>query len=120
MNIESTGVIESHHGGYENGPMCPHSIPPNVHPSHEAALLVQNAVYEAIARDEDGEPATEELGAVSHASSYSSSTGNRMRLYRATELARSSSPWGVVVESLYFRCRICGFVLPASRAPESR
>lgn len=112
MKIESDGLIDLLSS--DGGPLCPASMPP-VHPSHAAMVAAQNAVYEATARDGDGEPATSELEKVGHAVSYSWRTSSRMRLYRDTASALSSR--GVVpVEALYFRCLVCGLVLPAQRA----
>lgn len=118
MKITSTGLIDLRSG--DQGPMCPQSMPPVVHPSHHLAGTFADAAYEATPRGEDGEPLTGDLAAVNQAVSYGPTTENRMRLYRAAVAAQSSSGRDVGVEALYFRCQICGFVLPASRVPELR
>lgn len=114
MNLNDRGIIDLA-DGYD-GPMCPRSFPPVVDRAHELAERFRNVVYEATPRDVDNEPLTADLAAVNDAVSYGRMTNNRMHLFRDAVVAKTRDGHGAVVEALYFRCRICGFVLPAGRA----
>jgi len=106
VKIEQTGVIDL----FQQGPLCPQSMPP-VHAAHAAMVRVQNAAYDAIPKDGDGE-LREDFDPVYSAIAYGDDS--RMRLYRDAVEAMSTRGT-VTVESLYFRCPVCGLILPASR-----
>jgi hypothetical protein len=111
VNLNSEGVIDLLNS---EGPICPNAMLEPIHPSHAIAVRAANAVYDAIPRDSDGEPTTEDLQKVNTAVSYGPDTTNRMRLYRDVVSAmQGSAP--VAVEALFFRCGLCGLTLPASR-----
>lgn len=112
MNLSSSGLIDT----FEQGPLCPNDYGDPQHPSHQLRVRFADAVHEATPRNADGEPASPELDAVNNAVAYGPTTDNRMRLYRATVQAMDVRGT-VTVEALFFRCQICGLVLPASRAP---
>lgn len=112
MNLDSEGLIDLDMGG--QGPLCPNSLPP-AHPAHQLAVTFQNAAYRATPRDADGEPTTPELAAVNMAVSYGEDTNDRMSLYRDVVIARTDGYRTAAVEALFFRCLLCGLILPASR-----
>lgn len=115
MNLSSDGLIDLAGGG-GNGPLCPNSLPP-VHPSHAVHTQMIDAAYEATPKDGDGEPATPELAAVNDAISYGPRSNDRMRLYRDLVSVADGRGLPVAVEALFFRCGICGLILPANRVP---
>lgn len=97
-----------------NGPLCPHSSSPQA-PEHVRHVEVVNAMYDAADKDEDGEwlsPEAEAMYAVV-------SVRDHMRLY--CDIWSGPGGWmsqggpSVTVESWWWRCQVCGFVLPASR-----
>lgn len=110
MMIESDGLIDVQ----GSGPLCPASMPP-VSAAHALLRRIQNVAYQATEYDSDGEPVSAEAGAVVDAVHYGSDTDSRMRLFRDVVSAASGVRGYVAVETLYFRCPICGFVLPANR-----
>lgn len=115
MNLSSDGLIDLS----SDGPLCPRSMSFPIDPAHALAVQFADAVYGATPRGEDGELATPELEAVNHAVSYGPGTTDRMRLYRSVVSALDRSG-PVAVEALYFRCGICGLILPANRVPNGR
>jgi hypothetical protein len=112
MMIESDGLIDLSVG---DGPLCPNAMPP-VSAQHAMLRQIQDAAYRAAEYDTDGEPVSAEAGKVVDAVHYGPETAGRMRLYRDTVAAQSYSI-PVAVEALYFRCTVCGLVLPANRVP---
>lgn len=112
MNLSQSGLIDT----FEKGPMCPNGWAYPVHEAHRLRVRMIDAAYDKTPRNEDNEPMTTELAQVNDALSYGPTTEDRMRLYRDTVQAMDFRGT-VVVETLYFRCQICGLVLPASRAP---
>lgn len=111
MIIESDGLIDIIEG---RGPLCPASMPP-VSAAHALLRQIQNVAYQATEYDGDGEPVSPEAGAVVDAVHYGNETDSRMRLYRDAVSALGGRRGMVAVEALYFRCPLCGFVLPANR-----
>jgi hypothetical protein len=114
VNLNSEGVIDLLHG---DGPICPNAMLEPIHPAHAIEVRMQNVVYDAIPRDGDGEPTTPELAAVNHEVNYGKRVSHRMNLYRDVVSALQGS-LPVAVEALFFRCGICGLVLPANRVPQ--
>lgn len=113
MNMSETGLIDLL--DRDGGPLCPGSYPPR-NEAHALHVRVSDTVHKATPRDINGEPATPELAAVSHAVNYGPDLSERMRLYRDT-VAALDWQGTVTVEALFFRCTLCGFVLPATRTP---
>jgi hypothetical protein len=101
-----------------DGPLCPRSALFPVDPAHALHNRHVDVVCEATPKDADGEPATPDLEAVNHAVSYGPRITERMRLYRSVVSALDHNGT-VAVEALYFRCGICGLILPANRVPEA-
>ena len=95
------------------GPLCPNQLDP-MHPMHRFHVNLQDAAYKASSVDtetlEFTEPGAEK---VYSAISYEQYDGY-MRAYRdvSTVLLRGR-PEGI--ETYYFRCSICGLILPANK-----
>jgi len=111
VNLSSEGVIDLMYG---EGPLCPNSMLEPIDPAHIVAVRMANAVHDATPRDQDGEPTTAELAKVNSAVAYGPTTTARMRLYRDVVSAMDGS-MPTAVEALFFRCGICGLILPANR-----
>jgi hypothetical protein len=97
-----------------NLPLCPNSWGHPIHPLHQLHVRLQDAVYKATPHNKDGEPTTPELEAVNAAVSYGP-VQDRMRLYRDSAGGVFEGQH-VTVESWYFRCDVCGLILPANRS----
>lgn len=89
-----------------SGPLCPQGIPP-VHPAHQQHVDTLDAFYEAAERDASGDM-TPPLDTAYQAAN----TRDRMNLY-VSGSGGTYNGRAVSVEAWYFRCRTCGFVLPA-------
>jgi len=93
-------------------PLCPNLGWPS-NPSHELQVRVLDAFYEATDKDEDGElnPEVEKAYA---AAAYKGKKGttDRMDLY-VTSAAFYRYSKQIIVETYWFKCHVCGFVLPA-------
>ncbi len=102
------GLVETQQGG----PLCPGSFPP-AHPSHAARNDVLDAVYTASPKNEDSEIQPESAANAYHAAAYGTDgrDGDRMRLYCDTAWPLGSPQ--VIIRAWYFRCRVCGLILPA-------
>lgn len=112
MKLSQSGLIDT----FEQGPMCPRGYGPGMAPEHEIRVRMIDAAYEATSRNDDGEPTTSELAKVNDAISYGPRTNDRMRLFR--DAVQALDYRGTVgVETLYFRCQICGLILAAGRVP---
>lgn len=94
------------------GPLCPSTLGGTTDPRHEATVRTLNAFYEAAAKDADGE-LVPPVDAAYSAAAYGTMS-DRMRLY-VERVGFTYQGQRVVVESWYFKCGTCGFVLPASR-----
>lgn len=98
-------------------PMCPNGILRPIHQAHQLRNTMIDAHYDVTKpyQDEDGE-LPEALQKASNALHYGPTTADRMHLY----FNRVSFLQGrqlVKVEAWYFRCAICGLMLPAQRMP---
>jgi hypothetical protein len=102
------GLIET----LEAGPLCPGSFPP-AHPSHAARNVVLNAVYTASPKNDDIEIQPESAATAYSAAAYGVDArgGDRMRLYRDT--AQPVAAPLSYIQAWYFRCSVCGLILPA-------
>jgi len=112
MKIESEGLIDLVMG---DGPLCPNGFGGVMSAEHATLRRVQNVAHAATAYDSDGEHVSPEAGRVTDAVHYGPETDGRMRLYRDVVSAASGTGLPVAVEALYFRCGLCGLVLPANR-----
>lgn len=93
------------------GPLCPNGLGSPIHPAHELRVRVLDAFYEATEKDDDGEmpaPVETAYGAAAYGV-----TTDRMDLFRHSS-AFFSGNRQVLIESYWFRCRVCGLILPAS------
>jgi hypothetical protein len=94
-------------------PMCPNGISEPIHPAHRMRIRMLDAYSNAAERDADGEMAPP-VDQAYYAAAYSGSTEDRMWLYReAAGFMRGRVH--TLVEAWYFRCQICGLILPAQR-----
>lgn len=90
-------------------PLCPNSYNP-MHPLHQFHVQLQDAAYKSNATDENLEFETDELTKMYGSLSDDRFSG-RMYLYRDGVTVYKH---GVNrIESWYFRCYICGLILPA-------
>jgi hypothetical protein len=91
-----------------NGPLCPQSYSPMA-AAHALAIEFQNAAYRAAPKDDDGEmpPQAEAM--------YAALSSDRMCLYVENSGTHVYGGQAVSVQAWYWRCLICGFVLPATR-----
>lgn len=90
-----------------DGPVCPSSLPPviaNAHAQHNRTL---DAFYGATTKNDEGEFATDEMDRAY----YAAVRLNRMHLYIDSAQAFYRSRV-ITVECWWWRCQICGFVLP--------
>jgi hypothetical protein len=98
-------------------PLCPNIGWPG-NPAHELRTRVLNAFYNAAEKDAEGEMTGTAEAAYSEAA-YGSGTDERMHLYREGVAALYGGSY-VTVEAWWFKCPICGFVLPANRIERGR
>lgn len=94
-------------------PMCPNGFIEPIHPSHRMRIRMLDAFSKAAERDADGEM-TEPVGKAYYAAAYEGPTEDRMWLYRET-VGFMRGRGHIIVEAWYFRCTICGLMLPAQR-----
>jgi hypothetical protein len=91
-------------------PLCPNQLHP-VHPSHQLHVQIQDDAYKSLPTNEELEfnhpDSTVMYNAISN-----KRFDSRMRLYREGVNTLNSSRF-LRVESWYFRCSICGLILPA-------
>lgn len=94
------------------GPLCPGSFPP-AHPAHGARVVVLDAVWVASPKDEDQELQPDSAAKAYSAAAYGADGkgGDRMRLYCDT--VQLSGARMQVIRAWYFRCSVCGLILPA-------
>lgn len=97
----------------QHGRLCPQSLPP-VHPLHAQTVTVLDDFYEAAPKDADGEF---EPGMSAAYTAASSGPNSRMNLYRE-EASDPSRPLSYIV-AYFWRCQVCGFVLPAQQVPRT-
>lgn len=98
----------------DSKPLCPRSTNLPVAEEHMLRNRVLDAFYNAAEKDGDGEMAPP-VDAAYHAAAYGP-VNDRMDLFTTSaSFLHQGAP--VVVESWWFRCPVCGFVLPASRMP---
>jgi hypothetical protein len=93
--------------------LCPGELEPR-HPAHQLQVSTLNAFHGAAEKDADGEIVPAAANAY-NAAAYPA--GGAMRLYRE-KASTVADGRPIAVEALYFRCRICGLVLPAGRVPD--
>jgi hypothetical protein len=94
-------------------PLCPNiGYPSNA--AHQLHVRTLDAFYEATDKDADGE-LPEAVGKAYHAAAYGA-VSDRMDLYVAqTSFMRGGR--STIVEAWWFKCPICGFILPAAAKP---
>lgn len=86
-------------------PLCPNTQSP----LHQLLIQVQNAAYNAVPKNEDLEFDNPQVEAMYQAISYNQFSG-RMYLYKEGNYV---SKFQRIIESYYYRCGICGFVVSA-------
>lgn len=118
MNIDRTGWIELIYTN--SGPICPNDLPPRSR-EHQLATDIGDDVYTAAGPvDEETGEHSELVDKLTEAAYHGRHASSRMNLYRDEVDARSTvTPGGVKVEALFFRCHVCGLVLPANRTPRT-
>lgn len=97
-------------------PLCPNKIlgPPS--PLHAEEVRNANLIYEALPKDEEDGDLTPEADKLQE--EMRSRAHERMQLYhQTTGFFRGSRR--IVVESYFYKCLICGLILPAHQQ-ESR
>lgn len=107
-------IVRDLRGG--DGPLCPNSVGEPLHDAHRLHVRTLDAFYNAADKDSDGE-LPEAVERAYGAAAYEQIT-DRMDLFRhSNSITEGNRP--VVVESYWYRCRVCGLVLPATRRPIS-
>jgi hypothetical protein len=92
-------------------PLCPNMGYPG-NEAHHLRTRILNTFYEAAPKDSDGEM-SEELDKVYSAAAYGGNTDERMNLY--SEFVNVYQGTNVTqVTTWWFKCPICGFILPAT------
>lgn len=93
-------------------PLCPNIGFPGSK-EHEALVRTLNYFYDKAEKDSDGEIADPKLDKIYHDVAYKDMT-NRMDLY-VDAAGFVHNGVNTVVEAWYFKCQICGLILPANR-----
>lgn len=91
-------------------PLCPRSWGPQTDPAHRTHNLIFDVVYESAPKDENDEVPPEVDRALQ---AVGRRFTGRMELHH--EIISTHFGERAVVESWYFCCHTCGFVLPATR-----
>ena len=100
-------------------PMCPNSFGLPGNPAHQLHNRILDTLHRAIPHDEDtGEAIDPKMDEVYAAAAYET-VSDRMYLYHDSVSFHEGRARHAVVESWYFRCGVCGLVLPANRMPEA-
>lgn len=98
-------------GRLDQGPLCPQDFPP-IHPAHALHRRVNDAGYNAAPRTEGDDleltPDAEKV----HSAVTDGQFSSYMLLYRHDERYLQGRQF-VVVSAHWYRCGVCGFVLPA-------
>jgi hypothetical protein len=97
-------------------PLCPNMSTDPGNKAHELYVRVQDAIYDTAEKDSDGEIVNQSVADIINAVSYLKMS-DRMDLYfiRTPLPMKFSMLKQEVVESYYYKCHICGFILPAQR-----
>jgi hypothetical protein len=100
-------------------PLCPAvaQMPPSE--AHMLRNRMLDAFYEKAERNTDGEFASTEVESAYYAAAYGPQVSERMDLFRESVSFLEHGTYAVV-ESFYFRCRVCGLILPAQRRGDTR
>ncbi|WP_431728606.1 hypothetical protein [Verrucosispora sp. TAA-831] len=96
-------------------PLCPNTGPV-ANEAHQTYTRTLNAFYDAADKNDDSEM-PEAVEKAYQGAAYGRMT-DRMDLFRYGVGFAQGSQY-VRVESWWWQCRICGFVLPAQRTPEN-
>lgn len=94
------------------GPLCPNGLGDPVHEAHRLRVRALDAFYEAVEKNEDlemPEPAERAYEAAN------SALTDRMDLFQHSSHFTSGNR-SFIVEAYWYRCRVCGLVLPATSA----
>lgn len=95
-------------------PICPNMSTDPGNKAHELYVRMQNVIYETAEKDADGEIANQSVADVINALSYLK-MNDRMDLYFIQNVLPLKYGHQSFVESFYYKCHICGFILPAQR-----
>lgn len=94
-------------------PLCPNGTNMPIHPAHTLRTRMLDAFYNAAEKNADGEM-LEPVDKAYSAAAYNGPTDDRMWLFRETVSFTQGREY-ITVESWWFRCHICGLILPAQR-----
>lgn len=95
-------------------PLCPNVIGIPTNPLHELHTKMLNQIYKNAQKDEDDEFVNPETDKIYSDLAYTGSTTDRMNLYFARNGWFQGSTQ-IIVESFWYKCKICGLILPANR-----
>jgi hypothetical protein len=95
-------------------PLCPNSGGSPTHPAHELRVRLVDIAYAASELNADGEFADDAVARINEAVAYGA-VDDRMHLYVTEMTGTYGGPLGTTVVAWFFRCGICGFVLPAQQ-----
>lgn len=98
--------------------LCPNVSTMPISSAHALLVRVLDAFDNAAEKDDDGEFTVDAVGKAYHAAAYGPSTSDYMDLYRHGVVVDQHGNM-VKVETWWWRCHVCGLVLPAQRWRES-
>jgi hypothetical protein len=99
-------------------PLCPNDISFPLNQFHAERNRLLDEFYNAAEKDAEGEFTSPEVNEAYGTAAYGKDRrGKGMLLYRTSVTPMHQAALFGTVEAWWFRCQICGFVLPAQRTP---
>lgn len=95
-------------------PLCPNGAGRPTNPAHELRVRLIDAAYRASETNADLEFTDPAVERVYMAAAYGEDVDDRMHLYVTEITADYHGPMGTPVVAWFFRCQICGLILPAT------
>lgn len=94
-------------------PLCPNVTNGPLNSAHELRNRVLDKFYKTAELDADGEIAVEAVAAAYNAAAYGTLDEHMQLFTHAANFIHAGQV--VTVESWWWKCLVCGFVLPANR-----
>lgn len=107
--MSDSGIVRSL--VYTDKPLCPNVTSPIMNNAHELHNRTTDAFHKAAEKDSDGEFANKDTEKAYYAAAYDN-VSNKMNLYFARVYWHEGTRQKIV-ETYWFRCAICGLILPA-------
>jgi hypothetical protein len=100
----------------QDRPLCPNDISFPLNQFHYERTRLLDAFYNAAEKDDDSEFVSPEVDKAYYETAYGKDrSGTGMRLFHEAVTPMGAQFPFIRVEAWYFRCPICGFVLPANQ-----